>query len=74
MTSAPTYVRPPLRPEELSRVARRRNAVLRCFAWQINYRRVDPRQEPRVDTFRAHQYLSLTALVCDRLEKLGVRV
>ena len=65
---------PPLTREEFTRVARRRNAVERCFAWQDNYRRVDRRHEHRVDTFRALQYLSLTVLVCDRLEQLGVLV
>ena len=68
------HVRPPFTPEELARVARRRNAVERRFAWQDNQRRVDRRQEHRVDTFRALPYLSLTVLVCDRLEQLGVRV
>jgi transposase len=68
------HVCPPLTPEELARVARRRNAVERCFAWQDNYRRVDRRHEHRVDTFRALQYMSLTVLVYDRLEQLGVRV
>ena len=64
----------PLTPEELARVARRRNAAERCFAWQDNYRRVDRRHEHRVDTFRALQYLSLSAIVFDRLEQLGAHV
>ena len=57
-----------------AQVARRRNPVERCFAWQDNHRRVERRQEHRAEAFRAMQYLSLSVLVYDRLEQMGVHV
>ena len=70
--------RPPVDPliaqAPPAQVARRRNPIERCFAWQDNHRRVERRQEHKADTFRAMQYLSLSVLVYDLLEQMGVHV
>ena len=63
---------PPPTADENRRIGHHRWAVERCFAWQDNYRRVTLRQEHLMVTFRAMQLLSLTAVVCTRLERMGV--
>ena len=72
--------RPPREPapdeltrEEVRRVDRHRWAVERCFAWSDNHKRVTHRQERLACMFRAMQILSLTAIVCRRLERMGVQ-
>ena len=71
--------RPPRTPvpdeltqDEVRRVDRHRWAVERCFARPDNHRRVIHRQERLACVFRATQILSLTVIVCRRLERMGL--
>jgi len=50
----------------------RRRPVERCFAWQDNYRRTTLRYECLEKTFRAMHFISLSAILCKRLQTLGV--
>ena len=47
-------------------------AVERVFAWQDNYRRVIMREERNQATFKAMQFLSLSAIIYKKLEAAGI--
>ena len=75
VSSNESHPQPPPAAENSGNTPRdedRRRPVERCFAWQDNYRRTTLRYECLEKAFRAMHFISLSAILCKRLQTLGV--